>query len=69
MTSCRNFPSNKKKVGGIKCLEIQGPRFTITGNNRLSADSGPFNKEKKCISWAGGGYDINIEDGKNMLTN
>jgi hypothetical protein len=46
-----------------------GPRFTQNVSNRLSAQSGSFNDEGKCISWVGDGYDIKIEDGKNMLTN
>lgn len=68
LTCGRHFPS-KGEEAGIRSFHIRGPCFTKDSINKLSAETGAFDGSRKCISWAGGGYEIPKEGEKNMLTN
>jgi hypothetical protein len=68
LSSSRQFTNTGE--GGIWCGSGWGPEFGNNGCTELGAYSEPFNGDGNCSAWANkSGYKIDIEGGKNMLTN
>ncbi len=60
----------KQAKYAIGCYSDRGPTFTGGHSYELCARVEPFNGDNKCMSWAKqSGYEIPLQDWKNMLTN